>query len=227
MRYIYIKFLVILLLPLKCFSFSDSFDRNIEDLLYEKLQDKKIIIEVSYDSNDKIAQIKNKQSEIKDVSLVNFEPERSNFKVRISYTNGTTEEVFGRYESYIEVPVTSRFIKAGEIILASDITAVKTKISRLRENYITGEEDIVGMQAKKHLSSGSLVKTNELSRPVVIKMHDPVNITYTSGSIDLKISGISLGSGAIGDTLRVKNEDTGAVMLGRIVNKNTVQVGGE
>lgn len=227
MRYIYIKFLVVLLIPFFCYAFSDSFDRNVEDLLYEKFQDKKVVIEIFYDSTDKLSQIKNRQSEIKDFLLVNYEAERSSFKIRVNYNNGSSDEIFGRFETFIEIPVTSRFIKAGEIILAGDITTVKTKVSRLRENYITSEEDIIGMQAKKHLSSGSLIKMNELSRPVVIKMHDPVNIIYTSGNIDLKISGISLGNGAVGDTLRVKNEDSGAVMLGRIINKNTVQVGGE
>lgn len=227
MRYIYIKFLVILLIPFSCYASIDSFDRNVEDLLYEKFHDKKVVIEISYDSTDKLSQIKSRQNEIKDFLLVNYEAERSSFKIRVNYNNGLSDEIFGRFETFIEVPVTSRFIKAGEIILTGDITAVKTKVSRLRENYITSEDDIIGMQAKKHLSLGSLIKMSELSRPVVIKMHDPVNIIYTSGNIDLKISGISLGNGAVGDTLRVKNEDTGAVMLGRIINKNTVQVGGE
>ena len=227
MRHIFLKLLVILYLPFSCFEISDSFDRNVEDLLYEKIQDKKALIEISYNATGKVAQIKSKQNEIKNVVLINYEPERASFKIIVNYLNGNYDELTGHYETYVEVPVTSRLIKAGEIILASDITFIKTKVSRLRENYILSENDIIGMQAKKHLSMGSLVKMTELSRPVVIKMHDPVNITYSSGNIDLKISGIALGNGAVGGTVRVKNEDSGAVMLGRIINKNTVQVGGE
>lgn len=227
MRHIFLKLLIILSLPLSCFAISDSFDRNVEDLLYERLLDKKALIEISYNAHDRISRIKSRQGEIKDVLLINYEPERESFKIRVNYLNGSFDEILGHYETYLEVPVTSRVVKAGEVILAADITFVKTKVSRLRENFITNESDIIGMQAKKHFSPGSLVKKTELSRPVVIKMYDPVNITYSSGAIDLKITGTSLGTGAVGDTVRVKNNDSGAVMLGRIINKNTVQVGGE
>lgn len=166
-------------------------------------------------------------NEVKNVVLINYEPERSNFKIRVNYNNGSSDEVFGKYESFVELPVTSRFIKAGEIILASDVTSVKTKTSRVRGNYISKEEDIIGMQAKKHLSAGIVIKPNELARPAVIKMNDPVSITYSANNIQLKTTGVALGVGAIGDMIKVKNEDTGTVLLGQIINKNTVQVGGE
>lgn len=227
MRYTFIKFLVILLMPFSTLAFSDTFDRNVEDLLYEQLEDKKMMLEISYDLIDKISQIKSRQNEIKDILLVNHEPHRASFKVRVNYMNGSSDEIFGHYDAYVELPVTSRFIKTGEIILAGDITTIKTKTSRIRGNYITSDVDIIGMQAKKHLSPGTMIKANELARSPVIKMNDPVNITYSSGTINLKTSGISLGVGAIGDMIKVKNEDTGTVILGQIINKNTVQVSGE
>jgi flagella basal body P-ring formation protein FlgA len=225
---IYIKLLIILLLiPFSAKAYDDSLDRMVEDLIYEKINDKKVIVEITYETSDKVSQVKTRLNEIKNVILINYDPERSNFKIRINYQNGSYDEVLGRYESFVEVPVTSRFIKTGEIILASDITSVKTKINRVRGHYISNEEDIIGMQAKKHLSAGIVIKANELTRPAVIKMNDPVNITYSANNIQLKTSGIALGVGAVGDMIKVKNEDTGTVLLGQIVNKNTVQVGGE
>jgi flagella basal body P-ring formation protein FlgA len=65
-----------------------------------------------------------------------------------------------------------------------------------------------------------------MSSPSVIKNNDPVNIIYSSGSISLKTVGISMGVGAVGDMIKVKNSSSGAVLLGQIINKNTVQVGG-
>ena len=60
-----------------------------------------------------------------------------------------------------------------------------------------------------------------------IDINDPVNIIYSSGAINLKTVGIALGAGAVGDMIKVKNTSSGAVLLGQIINKNTVQVGGQ
>ena len=102
---------------------------------------------------------------------------------------------------------------------------VKTKIARVRDKYVTNSDELVGMLTKKNLVAGTLVKSGDLAHPPVIKQNDPVNIVYNSERISLKTSGTALGNGAVGDMIKVKNEDTGMVLLGQIISKNTVQVG--
>ena len=203
----------------------DSFDKAVEGLIYEKIDDPRVIIDIQYESKDKTEKIRSKYNNAQSLLLINFDPTSANFKVRVNYNSGASEELFGRYISSIEVPIISKFIKAGDIITANDITLVKTKINKIKGDYITNENDIIGMQAKKVLANGSLIKRSELRNPLVIKINDPVNILYYSNNIRLKTSGTALGSGSVGDMIKVKNEDTGAVLLGQIINKNTVQVG--
>jgi flagella basal body P-ring formation protein FlgA len=83
------------------------------------------------------------------------------------------------------------------------------------------------MQARQYIKPGSMFRSSDLVSPAVIKVNDPVNIIFSSGAINLKTVGIAMGNGAVGDMIKVKNESSGAVLLGQIVNKNTVQVGGE
>jgi len=72
-----------------------------------------------------------------------------------------------------------------------------------------------------------MIKISDISNPPVIKNNDPVNIVYSSGVINLKTTGVALGSGAVGDMIKVKNGTSGAVILGQIINKNTIQVSGK
>ncbi len=209
------------------YAIQDEFERTIEDLIQEKIADNSIIIDLIYDSHDKIDKIKNKQPDISNVTLLNLDPKYSVFRVRIDYNNGVSDELAGKYNSSIEISVPSRFIKAGEVILASDVVKVKTKLSRIKDNFVVADENIIGMQAKKHLSPGMIIKSGELVKPAIIKINDPVNIIYQSNNIKLKTSGIALSSGAIGDNIKVKNEDSGTTVLGQIINKNTIQVSGE
>lgn len=223
--YLYIVFLLI---PNLACAFSDQFDRNVEDLIYQKKGNREVeISELTYDSRDKIAQIKNQQRNVKNITITDIDLEKSRFLLKVEYFNGSSNEISGRFESTIEIPVTSRFIKAGEIITSLDLTHTRANLSKVRGDYIVSEQNLIGMQAKRHLAAGVMIKNNELTRPNVIKVNDPVSIIYTVNNIKLKASGISMGLGAIGDSIKVKNEDTGIVVLGQIINRNTVQVGGE
>lgn len=203
---------------------ADEFDTKVTDLLYGKFGNSNNVIEVRYESQN-IQNVKSKINDITEISILSFDHDRSTFKVRVQYRDGLFDEVYGKYETFLEVPITSRFIKAGTVVTSEDITITKIKATRIKEQYIINAEDVVGKQAKKNLLAGAFVQSAELARPPVIKHNDPVNITYSSDLIRLKTSGIALGVGAIGDMIKVKNNDTGIVLLGQIINKNTVQVG--
>jgi len=105
------------------------------------------------------------------------------------------------------------------------LTTQKTKIDSLKNDYITDQSDIIGMQAKKYISMGNMFKLSDVSRPSVIKQNDPVSIIYSSGTINLKTVGVAMGAGAVGDMIKVKNSTSGAMLLAQVTNKNTVQVG--
>jgi flagella basal body P-ring formation protein FlgA len=227
MNFKVLSLILVLILPCSAQAVENWLDKTIEDLIYEKIEEKRIVIEIQYSSLDKLDKIEARRNEISNIVLSSFDPVRLNFRARVNYTTGGTDEVAGNYIQFVEVPITSKVIKAGEIINSSDITLSKVKLGRMRDNNLISENDVVGMQAKKHISAGMLLKSSDLIKPPVIKLNDPVNIVYSSSRIKLKTSGIAMGSGAVGDMIKVRNEDTGTILLGQIVNKNSVQVGSE
>ena len=124
-------------------------------------------------------------------------------------------------------PIAARYIKFGDVIQQSDVTTIKVRIDSLNSEYASELNEVVGMQAKTYIAAGEMFKINEVTSPNVIKNNDPVNIIYSSGAINLKTVGIAMGNGAVGDMIKVKNSSSGVVLLGQIVNKNTVKIGGE
>jgi flagella basal body P-ring formation protein FlgA len=225
-RYI-IVIIAILFGFLPAWANNDYFDEMVSDLLRKKIVDERIIVEPAYSSSSKLAQIKENQDKIKSATIEKFEPQYSSFNLRIEYNNGKFDTIAGKYASFVELPVASRYIKLGEIIQASDLSTVKTNLDHLKKGYAAEEKEVVGMQARQYIKPGSMFRSSDLVSPAVIKVNDPVNIIFSSGAINLKTVGIAMGNGAVGDMIKVKNESSGAVLLGQIVNKNTVQVGGE
>lgn len=228
-----IKFIILffsLFLAIKFVHAEDSndsfFDKTVVDLLHERITDDRITAEPEYTSKSKASSVRMNQDKIKAIVLERFDSKFSSFVLNISYLDGKSDSLPGKYVSYVDVPVAARYIKFGEIIQASDLNNFKVKLDTIKNSDISSTIDVVGMQAKKYIAMGSVVKRADITNPTVIKNNDPVNIVYSSGAINLKTSGIALGSGAVGDMIKVKNGTSGIVLLGQIINKNTVQVSG-
>lgn len=208
------------------FEDSSSLDKLIEELIYEKLRDDKLELELKYDSPNQLRKIQANRGNIENVSLLTIDQALAKFRVRVDYNSLGSDEISGHYILYAEVPVASRLIKIGEVIVSSDIYTNRVRASSVRSYYASSSSEVIGMQARKNLLPGSMIRVADIARQPVIKQHDPVNLVYLSGNIELKTTGIAMGAGGIGDMIKVRNEDTGAVLLGQIINKNTVQVGG-
>lgn len=205
---------------------SSFFDKTAQELLQEKITDDRIYVEAEYNSKGKVDHIRTNEDKIKSIVLEKFDPKNSSFMFNILYNDGKSELLSGKYVLYVEVPIATRPIKYGEVIQSIDVSSLKVKVDKISSVDIAQVSEVVGMQAKNYISKGSIVKKVDIANPPVIKNNDPVNIIYSSGSINLKTSGISMGAGAVGDMIKVKNSTSGVVLLGQIVNKNTVQVNG-
>jgi len=223
----FLLFLCITLLTLFAIADEDFVGKTINGLLQEKIQDNRIIVEQEYSSKSKFDKIKSAQDKIDSIIVEQFEPKNSSFRVRVNYNDGKAETLSGRYLSYVMAPIAARYIKFGDVIQQSDVTTIKVRIDSLNSEYASELNEVVGMQAKTYIAAGKMFKINEVTSPNVIKNNDPVNIIYSSGVINLKTVGIAMGNGAVGDMIKVKNSSSGVVLLGQIVNKNTVKIGGE
>jgi len=223
----FLLFLCITLLTLFAIADEDFVGKTINGLLQEKIQDNRIIVEQEYSSKSKFDKIKSAQDKIDSIIVEQFEPKNSSFRVRVNYNDGKAETLSGRYVSYVMAPIAARYIKFGDVIQQSDVTTIKVRIDSLNSEYASELNEVVGMQAKTYIAAGKMFKINEVTSPNVIKNNDPVNIIYSSGAINLKTVGIAMGNGAVGDMIKVKNSSSGVVLLGQIVNKNTVKIGGE
>ncbi len=223
----FLLFLCISFISLFAIANEDFIDKTINGLLQEKIQDSRIIIEQEYSSKSKLDKIKSVQDKIDSIVIEQFEPKNYSFRIRVNYNDGKAETLSGRYNSYVMAPVAARYIKFGDVIQQSDVTTIKIRIDSLSSDYASEINEVVGMQAKKYIAAGKMFKTNEVASPNVIKNNDPVNIVYSSGVINLKTVGIAMGNGAVGDMVKVKNSSSGVVLLGQIINKNTVKIGGE
>ena len=226
----YIKFLGVFLL-LSCnyvLANKDTLDSAVQSLILEKIGGDSSEIDVQYESEYRERYLKERSDQIADVALEKHNPKNRSFRVRILLRDkDLLEEVHnisGRYVTYIQVPVTNRMIANGDLIKESDVSYIKTKTSNLKGQVYLSKEKLIGMQANNIIQHGKALKLSDLRRPPVINSDDMVNIIFETNNIRLKTIAIALEGGAVGDNIKVKNEKSGNIVYGRIIDKKTVRV---
>lgn len=207
-----------------CYALETPLEESIENLIQQQIKNPKFIIKLQYNNKLQLERARNKQAEIYGLSLLDWATKDKTFKIEVVYNDFTKEDITGRCIVFIEIPVAARMIKVGEIIDYNDLDTVSTKLVNRIAHYVTDIDVLVGMKAKKNLIAGAMIKSNDIVKPPILELHDTVNILYSFNNIEIKVSGVSMGSGAVGDKVKVKNIDTGAILVGNIINKNTVQV---
>ena len=89
-----------------------------------------------------------------------------------------------------------------------------------------GPEDIVGMVARRTLLPGQSIPINALSAPRVVRAGSAVKLVYVDGGLEITAVGSALQDGAVGQSVQVRNDDSGVTILGRVRADGAVQVNG-
>jgi flagellar basal body P-ring formation protein FlgA len=207
-------------------AYAASLEYTVKELIIEKLGGNVSDLDLQFDSQHKLHEIKLHGDKIQNIQLIHFAPNYSTFRVSIMCAEDNTIEVGGRYVAYAELPVAVRAIRSTSIITNADLSTARTPVSRAN-GCVSSMEDVIGMQAKRNIASGVLIKYNDLVKPTLIRQNDAVSIIYSKDNIKLRTTGVAMESGAIGDSIKVKNESTGIMVHGNIKGKNLVEVGEE
>lgn len=175
-------------------------------------------------NQSKFNESRGKELAIKNISLLNWNLNKNQgtFRVKIEYSDNKSEEVLGRFFIYKEAYVAARNIRRGNIISEDYIKTIVVPYAKKMD--IPNIYDIIGKQSTKNILFGSLINTNHLVNPIVVRERDAVEIIYKSSNIRLKTKGIAMKSGVVGDVIRVKNDSSGIIIHATIVDKGIVEI---
>ena len=124
---------------------------------------------------------------------------------------------------YDTVLIANRDLRFDEPISESDF--------RMEEIAVDGRSDplkdfnaIKGLVPVRMIRAGSPVTIGLFQTPLVIEMNQPVRIMTKYHGVLVSAKGIALGRGRIGKIIRVRNEASGKILSGRVIDSQTVEV---
>jgi len=97
-------------------------------------------------------------------------------------------------------------------------------------NYPTHAECMGGMKAKRAIAAGSVLTREDVVpinalHPKLVKAHDLVKLVATVGPVRVVTLGEAMQDGAAGQMIRVQNIDSKKAILGKVIDRNMVEVG--
>jgi flagella basal body P-ring formation protein FlgA len=163
------------------------------------------------------------------VSAINFDPVSNRFAaVLVAPADGPPlfqRNVFGTVFEMAQVPVPTRLISAGEVVMAADIEWRAVQFSRLSNNTLTDSQQVIGYMAKRPLKVGQVLRQSDVVMAPAMKKNDLVRIVVHTGQMTLTVQGKVMQDAAIGQSVRVLNVASNRQLSGTVVDAGTVAVG--
>ena len=119
---------------------------------------------------------------------------------------------------------TSAPIKRGDTINQSNTSIGEVDLVDLRGQFFTAERPPYGLVASRNIRTNTFITSTNTKQPLLIKKGDQVLIVARSGSIQVKMNGISLENGIESQQIRVKNASSGRIIYGKVVSSGEVLV---
>ena len=123
-----------------------------------------------------------------------------------------------------EVVVLNHTMRRYQRITAEDIQLVAMNLTDIPPNAITGDQDIIGKRITKSLLSGTVLRSDIVEMPPLIKRGDVITLSATSGVLEVTTLGKAKSNGHRGERIKVVNLDTQKELYGYVVDAKTVQV---
>jgi len=125
---------------------------------------------------------------------------------------------------YVDVLVTSRTLQKGDIVAEEDIDYRRVNITSNGYGHIEDVSRVRGMQLKRPLKPGDVLRLSHLAKPKIVHRGQTVRVSSASRFFSIETSAVALSSGHLGDNIKVKNERSNRVVEARIVAPGKVTV---
>jgi flagella basal body P-ring formation protein FlgA len=123
--------------------------------------------------------------------------------------------------------VAKRDLRAGTLIEAGQVRLETSEGFPANEPIGTSIEEVVGRVVRRAVAAGSPVALKLLREPKEVERGEPVRVEASSGSATVGMVGRAVTSGSVGDTVVVRNLNSGKSFPARVDRKGAVVVRGD
>lgn len=155
-------------------------------------------------------------------ALDTHSPQRMRFLARCNDTPGWRYEYIVRARVTAMVAIAAAPVAPNETLTDSQVTIERRDISNIADP-ISSPADAVGQMSRRMLRPGDILRSRQLSSPILVKRGDAVLMVARRDGIEVSTAGEALDAGAQGAVVRVRNAGSGQVVRMRVSGLGTVE----
>lgn len=148
--------------------------------------------------------------------------QRMRFVARCPDTPGWRYEYAVRARVTAMVAIAAAPVVANEALTDAQVTIERRDISNIADP-ISNPADAVGQMSRRMLRPGDILRSGQLSSPVLVKRGDAVMMVARREGIEVSMTGEALDAGGKGAVVRVRNAGSGQVVRMRVAGPGTVE----
>ncbi|NLR98961.1 flagellar basal body P-ring formation protein FlgA [Rhizobium sp. P38BS-XIX] len=120
--------------------------------------------------------------------------------------------------------VPTETIYPGDIISSGQLEEVEVTNPNLTGDYAKRIREVTGMVSKRTLLPGRTIAVSTLRQPYAVTRGSNVRLVMNMGSMTITAAGTPLDDGAVGDSVRARNTDSGIIVNGTVLENGTIRV---
>ena len=122
----------------------------------------------------------------------------------------------------VAVPVSD--LDRTSAIEAKDLMIVKRPVAQVSGDIIRKTEDLVGMMPRKPIRAGEYIRQGDIAKPILVEKQATVTVIYAGRGLMISMRGKSIGSGTMGDSVKVQNPQSKRIVEGTVSGPNQVTI---
>ena len=124
------------------------------------------------------------------------------------------------------LPVPGITIYPGDPITEDMLTERRFRLTRASlEAVVAGREMLVGKVARRTLLPGQPITVNAVENPKLVRRGVPVRLVLVEGGLTIITYAEPMQSGSVGEVIRVRNTESGTVIVGVVQADGSIVVG--
>lgn len=126
---------------------------------------------------------------------------------------------------YRDVVVARRPVRRNDVVAPDDVAVERQEVGRMQEgSYLTRADEVVGKRARRPIGPGEWVRADMVQAPADVKEGRRVMVVYRTPRLLMKVPGVAMAGGRVGDFIPVRNLQSGVIVYGVVQPDDVVQV---
>lgn len=127
-------------------------------------------------------------------------------------------------EVWSDVVLAAKPLGKFQPISSSAIKVVRMNLARVPGNAILDVNEIIGQRAKRNIAVNSVLRSDQIEMPPMVKRGDRVQAIAVSPSLRISVQAVVKEDGGKGETIRVLNLRSKKIIYAQVVDAQTVSV---